>query len=225
MLESAPIPAGCSPARRFRSSQASLHHNEGRRRFHLVWPRPGNWRRLRFDLGCVVWTRISRILELSQSIRKPIQVLEHCPARRYFIEWLRLTRQSGEEYPPLNFIAGRITLTQSCVIYFTRMKNVRSQRESLLIACSDIDDEGMLREKFVRRRQPLRPANKIKIDCYSRRQLAQIMNLDFDITRCQIIAIKAAPAGLPMLRAEPISFAETPMELADANCLGAAASV
>src|SRR5205823_9255939 len=97
------------------------------------------------------------------------------------IEWLRLTRQSGEEYPPLNFITGRVTITQSCVICFTRRKNVGSQRKSLLIACSDIDDEGMLREKFVRRRQPLRPANKIEIDRCPRRQLAQIMNLDFDI--------------------------------------------
>jgi hypothetical protein len=32
-------------------------------------------------------------------------------------------------------------------------------------------------------------------------------------------------ANATMLRAEPISFAETPMELAGANCLVAAASV
>ncbi len=77
------------------------------------------------------------------------------------------------------------------------MKNVRSQREPFLIASRYIDDKGMLREKFMRRWQTLRPADKIEIDCYSRRKLAEIMNLDFDITGCKIIAIKATPARLP----------------------------
>jgi hypothetical protein len=49
----------------------------------------------------------------------------------------------------------------------------------------------------MRRRQSLRSANKIEIDCYSRRQLTEIMNFNFDVARCKIIAIKAAPAGLP----------------------------
>jgi len=168
-----------------------------RARFHRS-PRPApELPRLRFDLGGVVWTRVRCLLELSQSVWKPIQVLEHPLTGRYLIEWLRLTGQSGEEYPPLNFIAGRIVLTQSRVIYFTRMENVRSQREALLTASSNIKDKGMLREKFMRRRQPLRPADKIEIDCYSRRKLAEIMDLDFDITGCKIIAIKATPARLP----------------------------
>src|SRR5437762_2079674 len=77
------------------------------------------------------------------------------------------------------------------------MKHVRPEREPLLIARRDVDDEGMLREKFTRRRQSLRSTNKIEIDCYSRWELAEIMNFDFDVARCMIIAIKAAPAGLP----------------------------
>ena len=68
-------------------------------------------------------------------------MLEHCLVGRYFIEWLRLTGQSDEEYPPFNFIAGKIDLTQSCVIYFARTKHVRPQRELLLIARRDVDDE------------------------------------------------------------------------------------
>jgi len=124
-------------------------------------------------------------------------VLEHCLVGRYFIEWLRLTGQSDKEYPPLNFIAGRIVLTQSRVIHFARTKHVRPEREPLLIARRDVDDEGMLREKFTRRRQSLRSTNKIEIDCYSRWELAEIMNFNFDVARCKIIAIKAAPAALP----------------------------
>src|SRR5207244_8425430 len=40
-----------------------------------------------------------------------------------------------------DFIAGSIVLTQSCVIYFARAKHVRPQREPLLIARPDVDDE------------------------------------------------------------------------------------